>query len=76
MENKSPVACFGYGLPESRRALRHRLAVAALCGWNNVPHDNAVMAAEWQKCCEEPGAQPTKEAWLRVVDAVLKELEK
>ena len=71
MENKSPVACFGYGLP---RPLRERLAVAALCGWNNVSGDNAVMRAEWQKRCEEPGAQPTKAAWLRVVDAVVKEL--
>jgi hypothetical protein len=54
--------------------MRERLAIAALCGWNNVPRDNAVMLAEWQKRTTEPGNQPTKVAWERVVDAVLDEL--
>lgn len=43
-----------------------RAGRAALCGWNNVPRDNATMAAEWERM-----GPATREAWMRAMRAAI-----
>ena len=43
-----------------------RAGRAALCGWHNVPRDNATMAAEWERM-----GPATREAWMRAMRAAI-----
>lgn len=47
-------------------AAEDRVAIAALCGWNNVPPDNEAMRRAWNGLDEV-----SREAWRRAVRAAL-----